>query len=167
MAYSLAQAANAVGRDRSTLLRMIKLGRISAERDEVSGSWRIEPGELHRLYPPKAAHAEAHAEAHVDASPRTSKLNGSTGGMQDPVELWKLRIEADQVRIAELTADKEALNRRLDRAEEERRELLAVLSATQAQVKLLTDQRPNGSARAEPDPPRTRWQQFLAWRRGR
>ena len=114
MAYSAgAQAAKAVGRDRSTILSMIKLGRISAERDDVSGSWRIEPGELHRLYPPKAAQVEAQAEAHVDAPPRISKSNGSTGGVQDHVDLWKLR----EARIAELVADKEALNRRLDRAE--------------------------------------------------
>jgi hypothetical protein len=58
MAYSLAQAAKVVGRDRSTLLRMIKLGRISAARDPLSGTWTIEPVELFRTYPPADPHGE-------------------------------------------------------------------------------------------------------------
>jgi hypothetical protein len=49
--YSLAQAAAAVGRNRSSVLRAIKAGKISAVRDEATGEWRIQPAELHRLYP--------------------------------------------------------------------------------------------------------------------
>src|SRR5688572_2876789 len=49
--YTVAQAAAAIGRNRSSVLRAIKAGKISAVRDEASGDWRIEPAELHRLYP--------------------------------------------------------------------------------------------------------------------
>jgi hypothetical protein len=47
---SLGDAATATGMNKSSILRAIKSGRISATRDEV-GQWRIEPGELFRVYP--------------------------------------------------------------------------------------------------------------------
>ncbi len=54
MAYSLAQAAEAVGMARSSILRAIKAGKISATRDE-NNEGQIEPAELHRVYPAPAA----------------------------------------------------------------------------------------------------------------
>jgi GH24 family phage-related lysozyme (muramidase) len=39
---------------RSTILRSIKAGRLSAQRDAL-GQWRIEAGELHRVYAPSAS----------------------------------------------------------------------------------------------------------------
>jgi hypothetical protein len=50
MSYTLGQAAKAVGMSKTSILRSIKAGRISAERDEF-GQWVIEPCELHRVYP--------------------------------------------------------------------------------------------------------------------
>jgi hypothetical protein len=44
-------AAKAVGMSKTSILRSIKTGRISAGRDEF-GQWAIEPCELHRVYPP-------------------------------------------------------------------------------------------------------------------
>ena len=52
MAYTLRQAAAATGRHRSSLLRCIQDGKLSATCDPVSGSWLIEPAELHRLFAP-------------------------------------------------------------------------------------------------------------------
>ena len=51
MSYTLGQAAKAVGMSKTSILRSIKAGRISAGRDEF-GQWAIEPCELHRVYPP-------------------------------------------------------------------------------------------------------------------
>ena len=51
MGYTLGQAAKAVGMSKTSILRSIKAGRISAGRDEL-GQWAIEPCELHRIYPP-------------------------------------------------------------------------------------------------------------------
>jgi len=51
MAYSLITAAVATGAHRTTILRAIKSGKISAERD-AQGAWIIQPGELHRVFPP-------------------------------------------------------------------------------------------------------------------
>ena len=50
MGYTLGQAAKAVGMSKTSILRSIKSGRISAGRDEF-GQWAIEPCELHRVYP--------------------------------------------------------------------------------------------------------------------
>ncbi|TMJ29263.1 MAG: hypothetical protein E6G96_10425 [Alphaproteobacteria bacterium] len=51
MSYTLGQAAKAVGMSKTSILRSIKAGRISAGRDEL-GQWAIEACELHRVYPP-------------------------------------------------------------------------------------------------------------------
>ena len=51
MTYDLAAAAAATETDESTILKSIEGGKISATKDEL-GEWRIEPVELHRLYPP-------------------------------------------------------------------------------------------------------------------
>ena len=49
MGYTLGQAATC-GMSKTSVLRSIKAGRISAGRDEF-GQWAIEPCELHRVYP--------------------------------------------------------------------------------------------------------------------
>jgi hypothetical protein len=53
MRYALGQAAKVVGMSKTSILRSIKAGRISAGRNEF-GQWAIEPCELHRVYPPLA-----------------------------------------------------------------------------------------------------------------
>ena len=50
MGYTLGAAARACGMSKTSVLRSIKAGRISAGRDEF-GQWAIEPCELHRVYP--------------------------------------------------------------------------------------------------------------------
>lgn len=50
MPYSLQSAATACGVNRSTILRAIKSGRISATKDDL-GTWMLEPVEVHRVYP--------------------------------------------------------------------------------------------------------------------
>jgi hypothetical protein len=51
MAYSLAKAAEAAGVTRSSILRAIKAGKISAVRNKHR-QWQIKPTELHRVYGP-------------------------------------------------------------------------------------------------------------------
>jgi hypothetical protein len=55
MSYTLGQAAKAVGMSKTSILRSIKAGRISAGRDEL-GQWAIEPCEFtrpSRMTPPR------------------------------------------------------------------------------------------------------------------
>lgn len=49
MKYTLGQAAKATGKAKSTILRAIKNGTISASKG-VKGSYQIDPAELHRVF---------------------------------------------------------------------------------------------------------------------
>ena len=62
MSYTLAAAAAACGVNKSTILRAIKSGKVSAAKDE-HGEWHVEPAELHRVYPPVAEGSEASTDA--------------------------------------------------------------------------------------------------------
>lgn len=119
MAYTLSEAARATGRGKTTLLRMIKAGRLSGSRDPLTGGWLVEPAELHRLYP-VAHHGEIDPAHH--SAPRIAELEG-------------LR-ERDSALIAAHERTIEDLRRRLDTESQERRQAQTQLAA------LLTDQRP-------------------------
>jgi hypothetical protein len=105
MGYTLGQAAKAVGMSKTSILRSIKTGRISAGRDEF-GQWAIEPCELHRVYPPLAddtgtgtgsrhSHYTRHpgrsttirfqidAERHPRATGPLAAAGGTAGGTRD------------------------------------------------------------------------------------
>jgi hypothetical protein len=67
MPHTLADAAQATGLNRSTIVRAIKSGRISGARDQ-SGAWAVEAVELHRVFPPASAKPEpVHRDAHTDS----------------------------------------------------------------------------------------------------
>ena len=65
MSYSLQQAADAAGVNKSTVLRAIQAGKVSAIRNE-HGQWVIEPAELHRVYPPAVAGNGKHTSVSND-----------------------------------------------------------------------------------------------------
>jgi hypothetical protein len=133
MTYTLAQAAAAAGRNRSSVLRAIKAGKISAVRDEATAEWRIEPAELHRIYPV--------ANAQGDSQRNAQSRNGDAQG-----EIREMRA---LIAAHENTIDD--LRRRLDIATGQLGEALQ-------QVRLLTDQR---APPAAPMPAqRRRWWQF-------
>ena len=56
--FTLGTASQATGCAKSTILRAIKAGRISATRDDLR-QWSIEPVELFRCFPPLALPATA------------------------------------------------------------------------------------------------------------
>jgi hypothetical protein len=130
-AYTLAQAIAATGRSRSTLIRAIRKGTISATRDET-GTYLVEPAELHRVFPPRANGMPP------DMPDRT---NGVPWHADDKPD-WAALIAAKDALIAKqrqmitdlrLTIDD--LRRRLDIVTNQLGEALT-------QVRLLTDQRP-------------------------
>lgn len=114
MTYTLTQAAEATGRSKSTILRAIQGRKISATKDELTQGWRIEPAELHRLYP-RIADEEANDMARNGATLREVEL------------------------LREMLTDKDRqigdLSRRLEAVDEERRTTLRQLT------NLLSDQR--------------------------
>jgi hypothetical protein len=79
--HTLGTAAKATGLNKSTVLRAIKSGKVSAAKNE-HGEWQIDPAELHRVYPPVA-----------DAPRRTSaEQRHATLGQADTVALLKAQI---------------------------------------------------------------------------
>jgi hypothetical protein len=97
-AYSLAQAAQACGVNRSTVLRAIKSGRITGTKDEL-GQWHVEPVELHRIFAPAEAtpkavpqHAQPDAELRLRAElaeQRLSDLKTALDDMRGQRDHWQ------------------------------------------------------------------------------
>jgi len=108
---------------KSSVLRAIRKGVISASRDPVTGGWAIDPAELHRAFPAVA--------------------NGTPDNRTGTAETeLRARLEDTQRTV-------EDLRRRLDRADDERERLQEQLAAAQERITaLLTDQR-----QAAPNPP--------------
>jgi hypothetical protein len=65
MAFTLGTASQATGCAKSTILRAIKAGRISAVRDDL-GQWQIEPAELFRVFPALAIPGATAEKAQIE-----------------------------------------------------------------------------------------------------
>jgi septal ring factor EnvC (AmiA/AmiB activator) len=142
MPYTLMQAAEATRKSKSTILRSIQSGKLSALRDELTQGWLIEPAELHRLYPPVAHDAaNAPALAHHATQPEIEELRREVAHKDELLALEQRERRRDHETIDEL-------RRQLAATDEERRTTLRQLTA------LLTDQR------EKPEPPRRRWFSF-------
>jgi hypothetical protein len=86
MPYTLAEAAQACGVNRSTILRALKSGRISGSRDE-QGAWAVEPVELHRVFPPVPAGAAPRA------TPQDAQADAQVAALR--AQLAELRAQRD------------------------------------------------------------------------
>jgi len=117
MKHTLGTAAKACGVGRTTILRAIKTGKISALKDD-NGSYAIDPAELHRVFPPVAP--EQIEEQQME---RYATGNGTVG---TAVLLAKIEgLEALLDRERETVTD---LRRRLDDEAAERRRLTTFLT---------------------------------------
>jgi uncharacterized coiled-coil protein SlyX len=145
MTYTLTTAAKATGKSRSTVLRAIRAGRISAKRDEVTGGWVIEPSELHRLYEAVAADG--------DRGPGHDMPRNN--GVDAEVRELRARLEATEMRLADKDDVITDLRQQRDQAQQQ-------LAAAQERIAaLLTDQRAAVPA-VPPAPARRSW---WPWRR--
>jgi hypothetical protein len=93
MPYTLAEAAQACGVNRSTILRAIKSGRISGQRDDA-GVWSVEPAELHRVFPAEAANKPLQQDAHADAlvtllREQLAEMRGQRDEMKGERDAWR------------------------------------------------------------------------------
>jgi chromosome segregation ATPase len=142
MAYTLAEAAKAVQRNKTSLLRAIKAGKISAARDATTGGWLIEPAELHRVYP-EILNAAKNAATDIE--------NAALRSGEAEIEIRELRA-----RLGDTHDQITDLRRRLDEERAERRQTADRLAVAQERIAaLLTDQRP-----ATPAPAKRRWWQW-------
>lgn len=129
MIFTLRTAAQHTGTSKSTILRAIKSGRLSAARLE-DGSYEIDAAELERVYPAQRMKQRAMdtVEHHApsDLGGRTSDAPGAT-----PAALE-----------AEIAGLREILRRADAAADELRRDRDTWRSMAENQQRLLADQRP-------------------------
>lgn len=96
----MTEAAKLTGKQRQTIHKAIKEGRISAMRGE-SGEWRIDPAELFRVYPPLSTVNDNQSDK-VDAG-----LQRVDSGLQREVELLRERIREKDDVIDDLRQDRD------------------------------------------------------------
>ena len=132
MRVSLAQAAGTAGRSRSTILRTIRAGKLSAERDELTGAWSIDMAELSRVFPVAAnSGQDGHGNGHADDRMRPGET-----------DTLATRLAAAEARLADAQEQISDLRHRLDEERTDRRQALDRLAAAQERIAaLLTDRR--------------------------
>ena len=141
--FTLGEAAKQAGVSKPTMSKAIKTGRLSAVK-QPDGSYRIQPAELFRVYPP---------EIHRNGLARSEFDERETGNDN--------RLVGDEIavlreRLALLTAEREREREQLtDQIEDLRRRLDAEAEARRIEAEerrkltaLLTDQRPKAEAPA-------------------
>lgn len=113
MQYTLGTAAKATGKAKSTILRAIKSGVISAHKAD-DGSYEIDPSELHRVFPSTVAKPDS---SH-DTQPNKEHC--------EPLRLRLQTLEAERQRERDqMQATIDDLRARLDRSEDRVSGLLA------------------------------------------
>ncbi|MEI6745926.1 MAG: hypothetical protein WCL34_08190 [Methylococcaceae bacterium] len=105
MKFTLKQAAEAVGKDRSTLQRAIKNGRMSASLNDL-GNYEIDAAELYRVFDPIARNT-ANATDN-DATPM------QVDALQQQVQMQKEFIATLERLLDDANADKRRLMQLLE-----------------------------------------------------
>jgi|TARA_R110002074_G_scaffold204398_2_gene372741 chaperonin cofactor prefoldin len=109
MKYTLSKAATATGKNKATIQRAIKSGKISAAKNS-SGAYEIDPSELHRVYP-----ATANTIAQQSESNTTKYLDNRDESMQLKLDLLETERQRERDQLQSTIDD---LRARLDRSEE-------------------------------------------------
>lgn len=136
MKYSLSEAAKATGKNKTTIQRAIKNGKISASKGN-SGSYEIDPSELHRVFPPAAAQHDAQHQQSNDT--QRDKITPYSNHLARVLELEKELAVAREKAIG-LEAQKDQMSDTIN-------DLRKRLDSSEGRVMaLLTDNRPKRSA---------------------
>jgi hypothetical protein len=109
MKYTLSKAAMATGKNKATIQRAIKSGKISAIKNS-SGAYEIDPSELHRVYPATAQRVAQH-----DISNDTQHADKNSETVNFKLDLLEAERERER---DQLQATIDDLRVRLDRSEE-------------------------------------------------
>ena len=128
MKYSLSKAAEATGKNKTTIQRAIKNGKISAIKGEI-GSYEIDPAELHRVFPPTVAQRVAqHPQSNDTQQEKFPSINSTLARILElEKELAVARehangLEAQKDQMSDTIND---LRKRLDSSESRVTALLA------------------------------------------
>jgi len=104
MGLSLRDAAQQVAVSKSTILRAIQSGRLSAARTD-DGGYAIDPAELFRVYPPKRRTSAADHGAGQNAP---GGAPAATAAIDGQVEALRELLRRADARADELRADRDA-----------------------------------------------------------
>ena len=138
MKYTLGEAAKATGKAKSTILRAIKNGTISAYKGS-NGSYRIDPAELHRVFEPNGS------------------SNSPSNATQPPVERLEQGGETADLRLEHA---RDELDREKRERERERDQMQATIDDLRARLDRSEDR--VTALLAAPEPKRRNW---WPWRR--
>lgn len=103
MAYTLGEAAKATGKSKATISKAIKIGRISAAKDET-GTFRIDPSELHRVYAPTVSCEQSAPPTKPSAN---TENDGHIRELQARLEVAHERLTDKEAVIADLREDRD------------------------------------------------------------
>jgi hypothetical protein len=152
MSYTLTEAAQATGKARSTIFKACKSGKISYDTD-AHAEIRIEPAELHRVYPAISKNVEVNVEKETGETVRNG--NGNSLLAQE-VHFLREKL-ADIARMKDddrrdMSERIEDLRRDRDDLRGERDRLLKVIEEQAGSMRVLTDQRAKTEATPTPEP---------------
>lgn len=128
MKYSLSDAAKATGKNKTTIQRAIKSGKVSATKGD-SGAYEIDPAELHRVFPP--ATTQRDAQHPISNGTQQPVIASESNALARIAELEKelavaqsrgISLEEQRQQMSETIED---LRGRLNRSEERITNLLA------------------------------------------
>jgi DNA repair exonuclease SbcCD ATPase subunit len=173
---TLTEAAAEVGKSKSTLLRAIDAGRLSAQRNE-HGEYRVDASELFRVYPPKMetpAATPVRAEASHDVTPeiltrlldRLESQDRKLEDMEDELADTRQRLDEHREAARALMSPEDfdaRLKSEVERLEAERTKLLEQQKETHAAM-LAKQQREQQKALAEQRQQSEEWKAALAER---
>ena len=136
MKYTLSDAAAATGKNKATIQRAIKSGKISASKGP-SGSYEIDPSELHRVFPIATQRAAQHNNATMRNGAQQEENTSDYNALQ--------RIANLEKELAVMTERKSGLEEQKQHLTETVEDLRKRLDSSEGRIMaLLSDQRPKG-----------------------
>jgi hypothetical protein len=94
MKFTLVQAAKETGRDRSTLFRAIKKGKLSGEKQD-DGSYLIDSSELFRVYPEKQIDSAMTQGAQVELH-QAAQQGALVHALREQIDLLKDQLDRER-----------------------------------------------------------------------
>lgn len=123
--FSAKQASKEVGKATSTITSAIKSGKLSATKNE-NGSFEIDPSELFRVYPKKPN--SKRPDPIIESSNDTRML-------EQEVKHLKERLEDRNIALDEKNDVIEDLRTRLDKSDQDRRNLTMITNDNKIEAK--------------------------------
>ena len=152
MSYTLGTAAKATGLSKPTIHRAIRSGRISATRLD-DGSYRIDPAELHRVFPPVSSVPVTTGGTENGVRQSETPFVTAVPPVTDDSAVQAARLEAELAGVRELLRVREEQIETLtqahrDQVEDLRAERDKLLGQVDTAHRLLTHQAATRSSRS-------------------